>query len=120
MTVFEFDGKKLPLLFTLEAWERMEAEVCTLDELFEMCRQHTRVETIQKIIQVAVILSRAADAQPPTSYDELHKLSPGMAFVLQGAVMAAVTEGLDFEGNKKSGPRDLVLEELDKQEGKNA
>lgn len=112
----------LPLAFTLGAWEEMEETVCSLDELFDMYRadgkKRTSVDTMKKTLKVAVIFAKAAGTE--ITYDDLHsELIPGEIFVLQGAIMAAVNEGLDFE-NKKNQRRDLVLEELDAAEGKNA
>lgn len=119
MVTFDFNGRELPFLFTLDAWERMEKEVCTMDELFDMYRgqdnaKRMLVDTMHKTLKLAVILSEAADAKPPITYDELHNgLIPGEVILLQGAIMNAVSDGLDFENKKKPGPRDLVLEEIE-------
>ena len=113
----------LPLAFTLGAWEEMDENVCSLDELFDMYRAEDNknrlaVDTMQKTLKVAVIFAKAAGTE--ITYDDLHsELMPGETIALQGAIMAAVNEGLDFE-NKKNQRRDLVLEELDAAEGKNA
>ena len=122
MTVFEFDGgKKLQLAFTLGAWEKMENEVCALDDLFDMykaenTKKRMSVEAMRNTIKVAVIFAEAAGNH--ITYDELYSaFKPGNVFVLQGAIMAAVNEGLDFENKPQK--RDLVLEELDAESGKN-
>ena len=112
----------LPLAFTLGAWEEMEKNVCSLDELFDMYRAENNkkrlaVDTMKKTLNVAVIFARAAGTD--ITYDDLYsELIPGETIALQGEIMAAVNEGLDFEN--KPAKRDLVLEQLDAEDGKNA
>lgn len=125
MTVFEFDGgKKLPMRFNLRALMRMDKEVCTLNELFNMLKAGNEdrysAKTFEKTVKVALILAEIAKADPPVTFDELaDALTPGEAIMLQGMIMSEVGDGLGFE-NMKSGKRDLVLEELDAESGKNA
>lgn len=127
MTVFEFDGRKLPLRFSTKAWLRMDKEVCTVNELFALYRsaegersRRLDGDTVEKTLKVAVIFAEAAKADPPVTYEELEeKLEPGEVIALEGVIIEEVGNGYSME-NKKTGPRDLVLEELDAKEGKNA
>lgn len=125
MTVFEFDGgKKLPMRYNLRAFFEMDEKVCNLNELFRMYSadnpERDSPETYRKTLEIALILAKAAKADPQYTCDELIDiLSPGEVFALQGMMMEEIGNGLGFE-NKKDGPRDLVLEQLDAEKGKNA
>ena len=127
MTVFEFDGIKLNLKFDLGALFRMDEEVCDLSELFAMYRSgenpvRYKADTFIKTLKVAAILAEAGKTDPPVTYENLRDAlndAPGQVILLQGAIMKAVGDSMDTRV-KKEGPRDLVLEQLDMESGKNA
>lgn len=122
MTVFEFDGIKLEMIFNLDAWERIEAEVMPLHDMFSMYkneRDAMMADTMHKTMMIAVIMAKAAGSTSVT-YEELRKkLSPGGVILLERTIMKAVGDGLSTQ-QKHKGKRDLVLEELDAKEGKNS
>ena len=122
MTVFEFDGIKLEMIFNLDAWEQIEADVMPLHDMFSMYkneRDAMMADTMHKTMMIAVIMAKAAGSTSVT-YEELRKkLSPGGVILLERTIMKAVGDGLSTQQNHK-GKRDLVLEELDAKEGKNS
>lgn len=122
MTVFEFDGIKLELIFNLDAWEQIDTEVMPLHDMFKMYqneRDAMMADTMHKTMMIAVIMAKAAGSTPVT-YEELRKkLSPGGVILLERMIMKAVGDGLSTQ-QKQKGKRDLVLEELDAKEGKNS
>ena len=122
MTVFEFDGIKLELIFNLDAWEHIETEVIPLHDMFQMYqneRDAMMADTMHKTMMIAVIMAKAAGSTSVT-YEELRKkLSPGGVILLERTIMKAVGDGLSTQ-QKHKGKRDLVLEELDAKEGKNS
>lgn len=122
MTVFEFDGIKLELVFNLDAWEQIETEVMPLHDMFQMYqneRDAMMADTMHKTMMISVIMAKAAGSTPVT-YEELRKkLSPGGVILLERMIMKAVGDGLSTQ-QKQKGKRDLVLEELDAKEGKNS
>lgn len=122
MTVFEFDGIKLELVFNLDAWEQIENEVTPLHDMFSMYqneRDAMMADTMHKTMMIAVIMAKAAGSTQVT-YEELRKkLSPGGVILLERMIMKAVGDGLSTQ-QKQKGKRDLVLEELDAKEGKNS
>ena len=122
MAQFEYNGRILPLKFTLGAWERMEQEVCDLDGFFKMYahgednKALLMVDTMHKTLELAVILSDEAGAVPKVTFDGLRLAlydKPALTIKLRDAVSLAVAEGLIIENKEKPGPRDLVLEEIE-------
>ena len=122
MTVFEFDGIKLELIFNLDAWDQIDTEVMPLHDMFYMYqneREAMMADTMHKTMMIAVIMAKAAGSTSVT-YEELRKkLSPGGVILLERTIMKAVGDGLSTQ-QKHKGKRDLVLEELDAKEGKNS
>ena len=106
-TVIKLQGQEIELRFTMGSWERLEDEVCTLDELEEKLQGKGRLRLIAK---VASILSVQA-------------LEPDMLFAMMqpadvrgvtAAIMKAITDGLKMEEKQGEGEiHDVVLEEID-------
>jgi hypothetical protein len=121
-STFTFGDTTIRLRFSLDAWEKMHEEVCPLDEFFDMYDSRNRAkllswETMKKTLQIACILAWAAGGQPEVTYDQLRGcLSPAEALDLRNTIIDLVSKSMIAENKGKSGPRDLVLEEL---EGKN-
>ena len=118
---FEYGDRIITLKFSLAAWEKMEQDVCTLGEFFDIFDSRSAVllnyDTAEKVMRIACILAWAAGGQPPVTQDELRAvLTPADVLELRNIIIKLVGESLTSENRTKSGPRDLVLEEL---EGKN-
>ena len=118
---FEYGDRIINLKFSLAAWEKMEQDICSLGEFFDLFDSRNgallKYETAEKVMRIACIFAWAAGGQPPVTPDELRAvLSPADVLELRDIIIKLVGKSLSPENRTKSGPRDLVLEEL---EGKN-
>ena len=118
MATAKIGGQEIPLLFDMDAWERIVKEMCPLGELMDKLRdsakQRLSFEAAERTLRLTEILARSAGME--VTYERLKKaIKPGETFLLQLAVFDAITDGLTFEQKQTGGPRDLVLEELNTQ-----
>lgn len=113
--ILNLQGNEIELRFTMAAWERMEDEICTLEDLQKRMQQQGR---LRLIAQVAALLSQ--DAQPGTTAEMIFdNMRPADLRTVSAAVMQAITDGLTMD-EKADGEeaRDAVLEEIEsKKEG---
>ena len=56
----------LPLAFTLGAWEEMEKDVCSLDELFDMYRAENNKKRLAGTYRTAHPVNRRLSPSLPT------------------------------------------------------
>ncbi len=113
--ILNLQGNEIELRFTMAAWERMEDEICTLEELRERMQQKGR---LRLIAQVAALL--AQDAQPETTAEYIFSsMRPADLRAVSAAIMQAITDGLSMDekaDGKKA--RDAVLEEIESKKEK--
>ena len=102
-------GKEYELRFTMAAWERLEDEVCLVDDLGEKLAGRGRIKAI---LQVFSIL---ADAD----IDEIRKTAEGsdMRPMMQ-AIWQAINGGMHMVAEHGENREvDVTLEEIEKKEG---
>lgn len=106
-TVIKLQGYEFRLKFTMDAWERLENEVCPLDDLQAKLGGEGRLRTITKVASIM--------AEPAAEPDALFRLmEPRDVRAMTAAIMAAITEALKMEEEPDGGQaHDVVLEEID-------
>lgn len=101
-------GKEYTLRFDMESWEKIEDDVCMIDDLGEKLAGKGR---IRAIAQVFAILAKA-------DFDEIWKdAKPGEMRAMTKAIWAAINAGMHMETEKGSDREvDVTLEEIEKKE----
>ena len=103
-------GETFPLRFTMEAWEKLEDEICTLDELEEQMQKKGRLRVI---VQVAALLAQPDQPEVTPEYI-FNAMEPRDVRRVTAAIMQAITDGLKMEEKQDEGEiHDVVLEEIE-------
>lgn len=113
--ILNLHGNEIELRFTMSVWERLEDEICTLEEFQKRMQQKGR---LRLIAQVAAIL--AQDAQPEITAEFIfNSMRPADLRTVSTAVMQAITNGLSMD-EKADGEnvRDAVLDEIESKKEK--
>ena len=102
-------GKEYTLRFTMQAWERLEDEVCLVDDLGDKLAGKGRIKAI---MQVFAIL---ADCD----LEEIRKTAlPVHMRPRTQAIWAAINDGMHMEAEHGEDREvDVTLEEIEKKEG---
>ena len=108
----ELHGTTYTLRFDMEAWERIEDEVCLVDDLGDKLVERGRIKTIVKIF---AILAGCEEEQ-------LRKaIFPGDIRKMTTAIWGAINAGMKMETQHGEDREvDVTLEELEKKEGQDA
>lgn len=101
-------GKEYTLRFDMESWEKLEDEVCLIDDMGDKLAGKGRIRAIS---QVFAILAKA-------DFDEIWKnAKPSEMRAMTKAIWAAINDGMHME-TERGGDRevDVTLEEIEKKE----
>lgn len=102
--------QKLELEFTMAAWDRLEEEIGTLDELEEKLTARGRLRVIAR---AAAILAQHQDPEITAEYI-FSLMEPRDVRAVSTAIVKAITQGLSMEEKPDGGQmHDVVLEEID-------
>ena len=105
-------GKEYTLKFDMETWEKLEDEVCLIDDLGEKLAGRGRITAI---LQVFTILARAdlEEVRQNARPSDMRKMTQ--------AIWAAINAGMKME-TERGGDRevDVTLEEIEKKEDQDA
>ena len=106
-TVIKLQDNEIEFKFTMAAWERLEDEVCSLDELEEKLQGKGRLRLITKVASILSVQPLGPDAL-------FDMMRPADVRRVTAAIMQAITDGLKMEEKQgESDVHDVVLEEID-------
>lgn len=117
-----YNGETVPLKFTCWAWREIETDICPIYDIEKRFRVPRHLQTTVRVFAVLANAGlRAAGAERTVNADDiLLALEPSDVLRMDRACMAAVSQGLKIETKtKQTEERDLVLEELERNDKKN-
>lgn len=117
-----YNGETVPLKFTCRAWREIETDICPICDLEKRFRVPRHLQTTVRVFAVLANAGlRAAGAERTVNADDiLLALEPSDVPRMDRACMAAVSQGLKIgTKTKQTEERDLVLEELERNDKKN-
>lgn len=118
MSEIEIRGRVLPLLFNTKAFAAIEREVCLFKDFLENLNGNNGTDIMIRSIRVMGNEALEAEGKKAVLTNEwLYKnINPAQIGKAKMAVIEAIAAGMkaEHDDDKDSGPRDLVLEELNK------
>lgn len=104
--------REIALKFTIDAWEQMENEVCTLDELDAKMASKGRLRVIAALLS---ILSQYSAGPALTKDEAWALLCPANVKRASDGIVKEVVRAMKMESeNDDDGVVDVVLEEIEK------
>ena len=106
-TVIQLQDHEIKLEFTMAAWERLEDEVCSLDELEDKLQGKGRLRLITKVASILAVQPMEPDAL-------FAMMRPADVRKVTAAILQALTAGLKMEEKQgESAVHDVIREEID-------
>lgn len=104
-------GKEYNLQFTMAVWERLENEICMVEEFDEMMVQKGRLRKTAKLVSIM-------SEEPVTAEEIWNAMQPSDVRNIIGEAREIIREGLKMKVKKDDEDKvvDVVLEEIEKKE----
>lgn len=105
----KLSGENVPLRFDMAAWERLEDELCLLDELADKLTQRGRIKALAQVL--AILSGKQADAIRAA-------MKPADVRTLTQAAWLTINEGMKMDTTPDGEDQviDLTLKEIEKKE----
>ena len=105
-------GKEYNLQFTMPVWERLENEICLVEEFDEVMMQKGRLKKAAKLVSIMSV------EQPVKAEDIWSDMVPADVRNIIGEAREVIREGLKMKVQKDEDNKvvDVVLEEIEKKE----
>lgn len=102
-------GENVPLRFDMAAWERLEDELCLLDDLADKMAERGRIKVLTQVL--AILSGKQEEAIRAAMY-------PGQVRTLTQAMWLAINEGMRMETAPEGEDEviDVTLKEIEKKE----
>lgn len=102
-------GKEYNLQFTMAVWERLENEICMVEEFDEMMVQKGRLRKTAKLVSIM-------SEEPVTAEEIWNAMQPSDVRNIIGEAREIIREGLKMKVKKDDEDKvvDVVLEEIEK------
>lgn len=101
----------LTLRFDMDAWDRIEKEICPLSDLGEKMTGSDRLRLITRLMDIMAV------GEHPDVDGIWKRMWPGKVRECSEVIWAAINEGMNMENaDDDDEPADVVLEELEKKD----
>ena len=105
-------GKEYNLQFTMPVWDRLESEICLVEEFDDVMMQKGRLKKAAKLVSIMSV------EQPVKAEDIWNDMVPADVRNIIGEAREVIREGLKMKVQKDEDNKvvDVVLEEIEKKE----
>lgn len=110
-TLLQLGGREIALQFTMDAWEKIEDEICMIDALGDKMAGKGRLRAVAQILSILAV-------EPITPEQIWAMLTPPAVKAATNAIWEAVAQGMNMETNQEDDGaiHDVILEEIEKKE----